>query len=71
VSAVIQIPKNGLSSPYSILSEGWMDAKASMYKIAQDKIFIADDQHINIEVLKQHFEMFEVHKNNCEFFYDG
>jgi len=48
-----------------------MDAKASMYKIAQDKIFIADDQHINIEVLKQHFEMFEVQKNNCEFFYNG
>ena len=43
-------------SVYSQLSEGWMDAKASLYKIAKDKIFIADDQHINIEVLKEHFE---------------
>ena len=39
-------------SDNSILSAGWMDAEASFLKNPIDKIIIADDQHINIEVLQ-------------------
>ena len=47
-----------------------MDAQASFFKIPSEKIFVADDQHVNIEVLKEHFEGLQVlHK--CEFFYSG
>jgi len=35
-----------------------------------DKILVADDQHINIEVLQQHLTKLDVIKR-CEFFYDG
>ena len=59
-----------LRTPNSVLSDGWMDAKVSYYSTAKDKIFIADDQHINIEVLKEHFDHFEL-QPNCEFFFDG
>ena len=57
-------------SDNSILSAGWMDAEASYLKNPIDKIIIADDQHINIEVLQQHFESLDV-LERCEFFYNG